>query len=296
MLLSMTGYGSGSAQQDDMTATVEIRTVNHRFLDLHIRAPKEYFPVEAEIQQIIRGELRRGRVDVSIAIQGAREGGYVIDRQAVQGYIEGATSLRDQFHIGGALEMAGLLALPGVFQTRERAGGSETAAPSPVLGELIRRATREALENVLIMRGKEGASLRTDLLSHLARILMRVSNIRDLAPAVAEEAGRKMEERLGHLLPKDVLDPQRLAQEVALLADRCDVSEEIARLASHLEQFAHLVESGTEIGKRLDFLLQEMQREVNTILSKSGHLEIARCGIDIKADIEKIREQVQNVE
>jgi uncharacterized protein (TIGR00255 family) len=295
MLLSMTGYGSGAAQQDDKTVTVEIRTVNHRFLDLHIRTPREYLFLETEIQPLIRGALRRGRVDASISIQGAKEGGYEIDRDVAQSYVECASKLRDQFHIEGALDLATLLALPGVVQTKDSISEADASA-ALTLGALAQRAAQEALDNVLLMREREGMALRTDLLNHLARILALVSTVQAFAPAIAQDCRRKMEDRLARLLPQDGLDPQRLAQEVALLADKCDISEEIARLGSHLEQFHNLIEAGKEIGKRLDFLLQEMQREVNTILSKSGNLEIARCGIDIKAEIEKVREQVQNIE
>lgn len=296
MLLSMTGYGSGSAQQDSTTVTVEIRSVNHRFLDLHIRTPREYLFLETEIQQLMRGALRRGRVDVSIAVQSAQESGSEIDRDVAQSYIESASKLRDQFHIEGALDLATLLTLPGVVQSK--GGISEPDASALLaLGPLAQRAAQEALDSVLLMREREGMALRTDLLNHLARILALVSSVQAFAPDMAQDCRRKMEDRLARVLPQDgLVDPQRLAQEVALLADKCDISEEIARLGSHLEQFHNLVEAGTEIGKRLDFLLQEMQREVNTILSKSGNLEIARCGIDIKAEIEKVREQVQNVE
>jgi uncharacterized protein (TIGR00255 family) len=295
MLQSMTGYGTGAARQDERTVTVEIRTVNHRFLDLHIRTPRECSILEAEVQPIIRGALRRGRVDVSIGVQGEQEGGYKIDKDVAQSYVESASKLREQFHLEGALDLSTLLALPGVIQTKNsQSEGNESA--SSALCPLVCKAAQEALDNVLLMREREGKALRTDLLNHLARILALVSTIQTYAATVAQDCCRKMEERMARLLPQDGLDPQRLAQEVALLADKSDISEEIARLGSHLEQFHNLIEEGKEIGKRLDFLLQEMQREVNTILSKSGNLEISRCGIDIKAEIEKVREQVQNVE
>jgi len=295
MFQSMTGYGTGSAQQDDRTVTVEMRTVNHRFLDLHIRAPREYSFLETEVQPLIRGALRRGRVDATISVQGGPESAVVIDQQAAQRYVESASRLRDQFHLEGALDVATLMTLPGVIQKQDNRSG-ENQAESTLLSGLVRQATQEALDGVIGMRQQEGKALRADLMNHLAAILARASTIQAYAPVVTQESRKKLEERMARLLPPDGLDPQRLAQEVALLADKCDISEEIARLDSHLEQFDSLLEAGKEIGKRLDFLLQEMQREVNTILSKSGNLEIARCGIDIKAEIEKVREQIQNVE
>jgi uncharacterized protein (TIGR00255 family) len=295
MIHSMTGCGSGSAQLDEKIVTVEIRTVNHRFLDLHIRTPREYSFLEKEVQQLVRNSLARGRVDASVTIQGVQEGGGVIDQSAAQSYIEGAATLRDQFQMEGSLDLSTLLTLPGVIKSRDDRSYLDESTSS-IFCDLVRKAAQDALDKVILMREQEGKALRADLLNHLAAILLRVSTIQTFAPTVVQDYQKKLGERLARLLPQTELDAQRLAQEVALVADKSDISEEIARLGSHLEQFDSLIESGKEVGKRMDFLLQEMQREVNTIMSKSGNLEITRCGIEIKAEIEKVREQVQNVE
>ena len=293
MILSMTGYGTGSAQRDDITVTVEIRTVNHRFLDLHIRVPREYLFLESEIQQLVRKLLNRGRVEVSVTIQGACSSEYLVNNDAVRGYMQAAGRLREQFELREALDLKTLLSLPGVLQNRDSDHVSDTTG---ALSELAGESVNAALAAVLRMRLQEGEALRADMLKNLANVADRVKDIHALSSTTMVEYQRKLEDRLARLLPHDGIDPQRLAQEVALMAEKCDISEEIARLESHLEQYGALTETGKEVGKKLDFLLQEMQRAANTILSKSGDLEITRHGIAIKAEIEKLREQVQNVE
>jgi uncharacterized protein (TIGR00255 family) len=271
--------------------TVEIRTVNHRFLDVHIRLSREYAFLETEVQQAVRNRLGRGRVDVSVAIQGASAAAFLVNADSARSYIEAAGRLRDEFRLEDSLDLRTLLTLPGVLQNRDSAPNE-----SSTLHELVDESVRQALESVMRMREQEGKALQADMRRYLEGIGEKARCIHSLAPAAAVEFRKKLEERLAQLLPQNGVDPQRVAQEVALLADRCDISEEITRLESHVEQYMSLMDTGKEVGKKLDFLLQEMQREVNTVLSKSSNLEITRQGISIKADIEKLREQVQNVE
>jgi uncharacterized protein (TIGR00255 family) len=291
MILSMTGYGTGSAQKDGISVSVEIRTVNHRFLDLHVRVPREYLFLESEIQQLIRGALDRGRVDVSTAIQNTAATAFLINANLVKSYVEAAGKLKEEYNFRDSLDLKALLSLPGVLQNSDT-----VAASSEVVSELTKSSVLAALEGVLRMRRQEGDALRTDMLQNLARIEESASRIQGLSLNSSAEYLQKLRDRIAQLLPQAGIDPQRLAQEAALIADKCDISEEVARLGSHIRQYHALVDSGEKAGKKLDFLLQELQREANTILSKSGNLDISHDAIAIKTDIEKLREQVQNVE
>jgi uncharacterized protein (TIGR00255 family) len=293
MILSMTGYGAATVQKEDTTITVEIRTVNHRFLDLHVRIAREYAALEPEIQQLIRNTLLRGRVDVNIGIQTGGFAEVVVNSGSAGSYLDAAKRLQEQFQLQDSLDLRTLLGLPGVLQSKDPDAATRFPEDLP---ERVKQGVREALEGVLRMRQQEGEALKNDMLRRLDSISQTAKCIAALAPGTVSEYRKKLEDRLAQILPQSGIDPQRVAQEVALLADRSDISEELARLSSHLEQYASLIQAGTEVGKKMDFLLQEMQRETNTILSKAANLEITRSGIAVKADIEKLREQVQNVE
>ncbi len=293
MLLSMTGYGTGSAQRNDTTVTVEIRTVNHRFLDLHIRLPREYLFLESDIQRYVRNKVCRGRIEVGLTVQSDNPAEPLINVDLCKSYLEAASKLQDQFKLQESLDLKTLLGLPGVIQNKGAIPGEPAAN---MLAELTESSMQAALESVLQMRRQEGEVLEAEILCNLASIDEKAKCIHNLSLTNVEEYRRKLTNRLNQLISNSSIDPQRLAQEVALMAEKSDISEEIARLGSHVRQFASLIETGREVGKKLDFLLQEMQREANTLLSKSGNLEITRYGIAIKADIEKLREQVQNVE
>jgi len=294
MILSMTGYGMASAQKDDFTVSVEIRTVNHRFLDPHVRISREYLFLEGEIQKAVRKVLDRGRVEINVSIQNTGPAVFLVNENLLKGYLEAGQKLKEDFNIQGDLDIKALLGFPGILQNRDTMPDNA----SGVLSELTDACMQEALSGVLRMRRLEGDALRTDMLSNLDVIGNGVDRIQELSITSAADILQKLQDRLSQLLPQgggDV-DPQRLAQEVALLADKADISEEIARLKSHIEQYRSLVDSEEKSGKKLDFLLQEFHRETNTILSKSGNLDIAHHAIAIKTNIEKLREQVQNVE
>ena len=294
MIVSMTGYGTGTSQKDDTVVTVEMRSVNHRFLDLHVRLAREFAFLEPDVQQLVRSHLARGRVDVNIAVQTNAPIEVMVNAGAVKSYIESAEKVREQFQLEDSLDLKTLMTLPGVLQSKEMLAASDPSGS--LVPEMVKQGVREALDSVVRMRKQEGEALKSDMLQHIETMVQHAKCIKDLSKTMVTEYRGKLEERLTQLLPQMAPDPQRLAQEVAILADKCDISEEIARLQSHLEQYGSLMETGTEVGKKLDFLLQEMQRETNTILSKAANLEITRHGIAAKAEIEKLREQIQNVE
>ena len=291
MILSMTGYGNGSAQKDEAAVSVEIKTVNHRFLDLHIRLSREYLFLEAEIQQLVRGALDRGRVDVNTTIQNTGVAKFTVNYNLARSYQDAADKLREELKIQDSLDLKTLLSFPGILQN-----GDAVSVDTGNVSELIRKSVQEALEGVIRMRRREGEALRADMLRNLSNIEENTLHVRDLSKNSAAEYLQKLRDRLAQLVPQTGIDLQRLAQEAALIADKCDISEEIAKLQSHIAQYRTLVDAKEKAGKKLDFLLQEMQREANTVLSKSGNLEISNCAIAIKTDIEKLREQVQNVE
>jgi uncharacterized protein (TIGR00255 family) len=291
MILSMTGYGNGSAQNDTASISVEIRTVNHRFLDMHIRLSREFLFLEGELQQMVRGTLDRGRVDINATIQKAGFSKFEVNHSLARSYMDAADRLREDLKINDSLDLKTLLSFPGILQN-----GDAVPSDSGPLLDLMKRSLRDALEGVLRMRRQEGEALRADMLQNLSLMEESAKHIRDLNANSAAEYFQKLRDRLAQLLPQGGIDPQRLAQEAALIADKCDVSEEITRLQSHIAQYLSLMDAKEKAGKKLDFLLQEMQREANTILSKSGNLEISSRAISIKTDIEKLREQVQNVE
>ena len=294
MIFSMTGYGTSSCQKDDTVVSIEIRTVNHRFLDLNVRIPREYAYLEPDVYQTVRSFLRRGRVDVSVTIRETAGPELSINPELVRGYLEAARRIRNEFDLQDSLDLKTLLTLPGVFRDKDMTAGRQK--PGDDLLAMLRQSMNEAIQEVVRMRRQEGEALESEMLRHLGSIGEKAKSIREMAGSVLQDYRQRLEERLAQLLPNHGIDPQRLAQEVALLAEKSDISEELTRLESHLKQYAELVKAGREVGKKLDFLLQEMQREANTILSKSGNLEITRIGIAVKADIEKLREQVQNVE
>jgi len=292
-MLSMTGYGTGSGRRGETSVSAEVRTVNHRFLDLHIRLPREYISLEGDVQQAVRSAIRRGRVDVTIAIRAASIPGFTLNLPVAREYIEAAGRLGKEFRISGSLDLRSLLSLPGVVQPLEVDVGP-TAVP-PQLVSLVVDCVREALKSVVRMRVQEGSSLKSDMLQHLESIREKAGSIRAASGAVVDEYRKRLETRLTSLLGQGMVDQQRLAQEVAIMAEKSDISEEAARLESHVDQFRDLADRD-EVGKKMDFLLQEMQREANTILSKSAGLEVAHMGIALKGDIERLREQAQNVE
>lgn len=294
MLLSMTGFGSGFSQIGEISASVETKTVNHRFLDLHIRLNREYTFLESEIQQVVRNTFARGRVDVAITIKSSTPAELLVNTDLARGYAEAARKLAGDLQMEDRLDLHTLLTLPGIVQNKDSAGADETIPNE--LREALMASLKGSLQGALQMRRQEGEALTADILRNLSSISQKAVRVREILPSTVGEYRSRLQERIEQLVPPKAVDPQRLAQEVAILVERSDISEELARLESHVEQFAGLVEAGTGVGKKLDFLLQEMQREVNTMLSKTGNLEITRLGIAAKADIEKLREQAQNVE
>lgn len=290
---SMTGYGRGTATGEGFSITVELKTVNNRFLDVNLRLPAELQPFEMQIKRQISERLARGRVDVSIAYERSETVSYEFNRNIIKGYIEALRQIAEEFSIPGEPDINIIARLPNAITAKRE-------EPAADFAKGVETALAAALDDLEQMRITEGRLLKGVLNSLIADIEKQLPTIDAEAAGVREEYRQKLERRLSEMLARSgaqiEIDQGRLAQEIAYLADRADISEEISRLKTHLEHFRNIMEESTEVGKRLDFLTQELNREANTITSKTGNQTIKSAALEIKSDIEKIREQVQNVE
>ncbi|HEY0384689.1 MAG TPA: YicC/YloC family endoribonuclease [Pyrinomonadaceae bacterium] len=290
---SMTGFGRGAATGENFSVAVDLKTVNNRFLDVHLRLGAELSSIEALIKRRIGARLSRGRVDVNITFDRTGEVAYELNRPLIAGFISALRSLQQDFGLTGEPDINALARLPGAMQPTRDGLNEEMIAG-------IERAIDEALSELELMRTREGEELRTEMRGRLDEIARHVPVIEAAANGLVEAYRTRLQKKIAELVARDgqniELDQGRLSQEVAYLADRSDISEEIARLKSHLTQFRDALDSEGETGKRLDFLLQELNREANTVLSKSTDMAIKDAGLAIKAAVEKLREQVQNVE
>lgn len=291
---SMTGFGRGAAAGENFTVGVDIKTVNNRFLDVHLRAGSELASLENEIKRRISSRLSRGRVDVNLTLERTGEVAYEINRPLIAGFIHALRAIQQEFNVAGEPDINVLARIPGAMQpTRDGIDENMTAG--------IAQATDEALDELEQMREREGVALAEEMHARLDEIMRYVPLIEAGTSDLVDAYRARLQKKIAEMLARDgnqaiEIDAGRLAQEVAYLADRSDVSEEITRLKSHLAQFRETLEANGEAGKRLDFLLQELNREANTVLSKSTDLQIKDAALAIKAEVEKLREQVQNVE
>jgi uncharacterized protein (TIGR00255 family) len=290
---SMTGYGRGTVVGEDFTVSVDLKTVNNRFLDVHLRLTSELSALEPSIKRRIGSRVARGRVDVNVTFERTSQVAYELNRPLISGYVKAMREMQQEFGVGGELDLNVLARVPGALQPTRDGLTNEMIAG-------VEQAVDEALDELDRMREQEGATLCAEMQERLGKIESLVPRIESAAASLVEAYRARLQKRITELLSRDgqiiELDPGRLAQEVAYLADRSDVSEEMVRLHSHLVQFREALNSSGETGKMLDFLLQELNREANTTLSKSTDLSIKEAGLGIKAEVEKLREQVQNVE
>ena len=298
--LSMTGYAQARGEVNGWAVRVSVKSVNHRFLDLKLRLPEGFDLYELRLRQVVRERIHRGHVDVHVGVEPGAAMPIHVNRELVQAYLKAADELRLQTAVTAELDVVALLRLPGVI------GGLAPAVPEneeeqEALGRTLDSCLLEALGRLDEMRRAEGRHLVDDLRGRLARIEEITEQVRGLVTTLRPAFARRLDARLKDMLGSTTLDPARLAQEAAILAERSDISEELDRLRSHLQQFSKLLDGAGELGKKLDFLLQEMHREANTMLSKTPGVEsealaITGIGLEIKAEIEKLREQVQNIE
>jgi uncharacterized protein (TIGR00255 family) len=291
MIKSMTGFGQGSAEGDNFKVRVDVRSVNNRFLDIHTRLPQELSSLELTVKKQAQAALHRGRVDLTVIVEQMKQATFEINRPLVAGYLAALSDLKQEFGLEGEVSLELIAKLPGAMQVSQDTGRLDEALVAAVVA-----AVSQALVTLTEMRLVEGQELAAELNSRLDAIESQLPSIETEAARLPMIYRERLARRLQDLAAAGQVDEARLAQESVMIADRSDISEELTRLKSHIIQMRDIVRSDEEVGKRLDFILQEMNREANTILSKSNDISISDAAIVIKTEVEKMREQGQNVE
>jgi uncharacterized protein (TIGR00255 family) len=289
----MTGYGKAEFQNEKLTLSVEIKTVNNRFLDVSYKYPRSFTALQEGMRSALQKHLSRGKVDLYVnykrAVSG--DGALSFDEDLASSYVNLAKSLKKRFpSLKNDFTVTSLIKTPDVIKVEQEEIDIDYI--SPILFETVEKAC----ENLNSMREFEGEKLKADMLSRIDTIESTVAVIKERAPLVSEDYRKRLYEKVQSLLEGQSIDEARLLQEVAIFADKCNIDEELTRLNSHVSQFRKICESVGEVGKKLDFLVQEFNRESNTICSKSNDVEVTDNALKLKCEIEKIREQIQNIE
>jgi uncharacterized protein (TIGR00255 family) len=292
LVVSMTGYGRAEARGARSVLLAEVRSVNHRFLEASVKLPRGLTAQEPDVRRLVQGRIARGRIDLTVTLRRPAGGGASVrtDVALALEYARGARALGEAVGVASGVTVADLLRLPGVVTVEDAEEEDDEGAV------LLKTAAHEAIAELCRMRQTEGAALARDLGAHLDALDAWVHGLTDLLPAALERIRTRLRERVQAILGETPADPGRLAQEVATWAARSDVAEELARLGSHLAQFRALLTEGGAVGRQLDFLTQELHREVNTIASKADDAELVTRVLEARTLVERIREQVQNVE
>lgn len=292
MVRSMTGFGRSQLQEGGYAVSCEVRAVNHRFLDTHIRTSRRYSILEERVREEIKQKLSRGRIEISLNIEKTVDTHRTIkvDKDLALAYYNYLKELADNLNISPDMHIIDVFRLPEVFSLEDAQEDLE------LVWLIVQTALRQALTSLVEMRIKEGANLARDITVRTEGILQSVASLESRSPTVVQEYQAKLKTRLTELIAHEAVDEQRILQEAALYADRINVTEEIVRLKSHIMHLDELMNSDQAVGRKCDFLVQEMFREINTVSSKANDLEMNRLAVDIKAELEKIREQMQNIE
>ena len=289
---SMTGYGKGVSKRDGKTITIEIKTVNHRFLDCNIKLPRNFLFVEDRVKKAVSSAISRGHVDLYLTYEQSStdEGAYTVDLELANNYLTAVRQLENGTGLANDVTLSTLLRV-GDIVTRQQSVEDED-----LLAEMTLEAAREALVNLKVMREKEGQSQKADIASKLGTIEACLDRIKEFAPQVVEDYRALLNARIAEVVEPSLVDKQRLATEVALYADHCAIDEEITRLSTHISNMRSLLEATEPVGRKMDFLVQEFNRETNTIGSKANDMRITKEVLAIKNEIEKMREQAANIE
>ncbi|RLD16454.1 YicC family protein [candidate division KSB1 bacterium] len=289
---SMTGYGKGMSQNENFEVTVEIKSVNNRFLDLNIRLPKELNHEEVGMRDFIKSKILRGKINVFVNIREnpQSESDLFVNWEAIKKNFNHLNAIRQTLGIKEAVRLEHLLSFPEVFNPNLEEIAQEQLHP------LIMQALEAALDEFLRMSEREGKNILDDVRGRLQRIGLLTNEIEELAPVNVQDEFDRLYQNTLNLIGEKKIDKTRLEQEIAIISDRVDITEEIVRMKSHLDLFNKTLNTNGEVGKRLNFILQEMNREANTMNSKTTMLEISHRVIKIKEEVEKLREQIQNIE
>ena len=291
MLRSMTGYGHCEYTENDITFTVEIKTVNHRYSDIFLRIPKQISSLEEQVRSLINDRIHRGKIDVYINYENksSQDHEVILDESLAKAYYNALKKIADDLGLRDDISASTIARFPDIIKVEKK-------DDSDYIAEILKKAVSAAIDEVIEMRTREGERLKENLFAILDNIENFVRKIEEKAPIVVKEYKEKLEQRLSELIDIQQVDPARIATEVALFADKCSIDEELIRLSSHSFQMKEMLNAGSPVGKKADFLIQEMNREVNTIGSKANDLEITRNVVELKSEIEKLREQIQNIE
>lgn len=292
MLKSMTGFGRANGLFEGLDITVEIRSVNHRYFEFNSRMPRAYQFAEDKLKALCQKSISRGKIELSVFIEDNSEQAVEVEinHPYTKAYITALKNLSKEYGIKNDIKLSSLAGNPEIFKTSRRAQPGEEAA------EAVLKVAAEAIDSFIKMREVEGERLKADILSRADTILERVAFVEERSPQTVKSYRERLEQKMNELLGNANVDQQRLITETAIFADKIAVDEETVRLRSHIAQLKKLAESDEPVGKKLDFIVQEMNRETNTIGSKSQDIDIAHTVVDVKSEIEKIREQIQNIE
>ena len=301
-LRSMTGFARTVAEEDGFTLRLSLRSVNHRHLDLHVHLPESLSPLEVKIRRAIKERSPRGHLELRVTLERENGMNVAVDEALAEKYLEVFRRLGARLGLPAETDLATLSRLPGVMAvTASSSSSSLSRDVSPQIEAAFWKTLEETLQSWDQMRAEEARLLQADLRSHVDRVAVFVERMEQMRTETVSRSRQRFQDRLQAILGESGLDPARMAQEAALLADRSDISEEIARLKAHAAQFRKLLDDEADTGKKLDFLLQEMNRELNTSLSKTtalgeSGLPMTQVGLEIKAEVEQLREQVQNLQ
>ena len=292
MLKSMTGYGRSQKILNGRDILVEIRSVNHRYFEYNSRIPRTYAYVDDKLKTLVKSGVSRGKVDVSVTVNNieGRDTEIAINKEIAEGYVAALRSVADELGLKDDLTLSKLIKLPDIFSVQKTPDDEEQ------IWSDISETAKEALAKFIAMRETEGEKLRADILEKTDIISSMVKKVEELSPVTTENYRKRLFNKLSEILESQDIDQQRIITESAVFAEKIAVDEETVRLKSHILQLTEMLDSSESIGRKLDFIVQEMNREVNTIGSKAQDLEITKLVVDMKAELEKIREQIQNIE
>ncbi|NLV20530.1 MAG: YicC family protein [Syntrophomonadaceae bacterium] len=293
MIKSMTGFGRSQLNENGYAISCEMKGVNHRYFDPHIRMPRRYGLLEDKVKEEMKKHIQRGRIELSINIEKTGEStrNIKVDKELAMAYYNSLKDLAKNLDMHANFSLIDIFRLPDVFSLEEAEEDLE------ITWQTLQKSLAEAIDGLMDMRIREGRNLLTDLLARTDFILNEVSTLEKRAPLLEQEYEEKLRTKIKEMIPQDTVDENRILQEVAIFADRVSITEEIVRLQSHIQQLNEtLMNSEEAIGRKSDFLVQEMFREINTVASKANDIEIGQIVIRVKAELEKIREQIQNIE
>lgn len=292
MLKSMTGYGRTQKVLNGRDILVEIRSVNHRYYEYSSRVPRTYSYIDEKLKSLLKQKVSRGKIDVNVSINNieGRDTEIAVNKGVAEGYVNALRSIAEELNLEDDIKLSKLIKFPDIFNVQKTPDDEEQVWND------VAETAGEAIDKFLAMREKEGEKLRADVLEKTALILEMVGRIEEISPQTTENYRKRLYQKISELLESKDIDNQRILTETAVFAEKIAVDEETVRLRSHISQLTELLDTGDAIGRKLDFIVQEMNREVNTIGSKAQDLNITKLVVDIKAELEKIREQIQNIE